>query len=184
MPLKQQLTFSSYTEMCIPLWFVLASCFTSPSLPFSFTPHPVTPAVWLLQWWISIMPRSPFIVVISLQLYWNWQLFQAITAMLIDSHFLYGNKKAWVERVERESSILSIYQLKYWHCRLVFVVLAKSNISYFSHLRDMVMCLGCMFWCLIMFLLMLPNRMFFWWRDLERRMMWNSCSEQEQYRWT
>lgn len=72
----------------------LVSNFTTPSLPFSFTPHPVTPAVWLLQWWISIMPRSPFIVVISPQLYWNWQRFQTITAMLIDSHFLHENKKA------------------------------------------------------------------------------------------
>lgn len=31
------------------------------------------------------MPRSPFIVAISLQLYWNWQYFHTIMVMLIDS---------------------------------------------------------------------------------------------------
>lgn len=49
-------------------------------------PLTVTSAARLLLWWISIMPRSPFIVVISLQLYWNWQYFHTIMVMLIDSH--------------------------------------------------------------------------------------------------
>ena len=44
-------------------------------------------------WWISIMARSPLILLISLVLYWNWQRFHTIMVCLFTARIL--SKQEW-----------------------------------------------------------------------------------------
>lgn len=73
------------------------------------------------------MPRLPFIVVISLWVYWNWQSLHAITAMLIDSHFLFKPKLARKEKKRKEKHFEKMASHHTFCAKLADVLQALPN---------------------------------------------------------
>lgn len=90
----------------------------------------ISSAAWLSLWWISIMPRSPFIPVISLPFYWNCTL--SWPCLLTATSHTKTKPAKRNELIKTKAGgrevMLTLYSLYFWHEELACLLQALPNI--------------------------------------------------------